>query len=76
MNKKDLLNLLKRNKVPSISYSLNGIKDGECLCLYKKNNVWHVVYNSRGKIINIAQFKLEEEAYAFIYEEMKKQYKW
>ena len=76
MKKNELLKILRLKGVPSISYSLEGLKQGECLCLLKKSEKWSVVYNSRGKIINISDFNIEEDAYDFIYNEMKKQYKW
>jgi hypothetical protein len=76
MKKSELLKVLKNKNVPSTSYSLEGIKDGECLCLLEKKGKWQVVYNSRGNIISIADFQTESEACDFIYNEMKRQYKW
>lgn len=76
MNRKELKDELLIHGVPEISFSVDGIKDGECMCIVNDGGRWKVVYNSRGKIVNIADFEEEEEACDFMYGEMKQEYGW
>ena len=76
MNRIELKNELLSRDVPEISFSVDGIKDGECMCIVNDNGRWKVVYNSRGKIVDIADFEAEEEACDFMHEEMKQEYGW
>jgi hypothetical protein len=76
MKKKTLLQILVSKHVPESSYSLNGIKDGECLCIIKEDSSWKIVHNSRGKITFSESCADEEECYERFYEIMKHDYGW
>lgn len=76
MNRNELEKKLLDHNVPSISFNVNGIKEGECMCLVSSDSKWKVVYNSRGHIIDIAEFDNENDACDFMYSELKKEYKW
>jgi len=76
MKKERLAEELNRRNVPEGIYSLNGIKNGECLCIVKEGNTWDVVYNSRGKITYKQSFNNEEQACNQFYQIMKEDYGW
>jgi hypothetical protein len=72
----DLKSVLESKNVPPLMYSLDGIKQGECLCLESENGVWRVFYNSRGKITFSNEFLTEDDACNKFYEIMKNDYGW
>ena len=76
MKKSELASKLEERGVPNRSYSLNGLKDGECLCVVKENGVWKVIYNSRGKITDSTTCISEEAAYDEIYKQIADAYGW
>lgn len=76
MNKKILEKILRDRHVPEDSCSLNGIRGYEALCLVEENSEWNVVYNERGHIEPIKTFDTEDAACSFIYDELKRNYKW
>lgn len=76
MKKEDLISILKERNVPEEIYSLDGIQNGECLCIVKKDGAWGVVYNSRGEITYEKYFETDEQAYDDFYEITKKSYRW
>ncbi|QHB31049.1 hypothetical protein F0T03_01770 [Yersinia canariae] len=76
MTKEDLLCELEKRNVPKGIYSLDGVKDGECLCIIHQGNAWDVVYNSRGKITYKEVFSNAESAYDQFYQIMKDDYGW
>ncbi|WP_157825435.1 hypothetical protein [Rahnella sp. AA] len=76
MTKEELLCELDKRNVPKGIYSLSGIKDGECLCIVHKENIWDVVYNSRGGITYKERFDNERAAYDQFYQIMKDDYGW
>lgn len=76
MNKVELQSLLIAKGVPQTSYSLDGLKQGECLCVINENGKWKVVYNSRGVISFSEDCAGEESAYAKFFEIMKNDYGW
>lgn len=71
MTRAELQAILEINDIPKISYSLDGIKPGECLCIVHENQKWYVLYNSRGTISYREEFKNEEDAYTKFLEVMK-----
>ncbi len=76
MKREELQKILLEKGVHKNEFSVDGIKHYEALCLvHNKEGNWEIVYNSRGDIIKIALFYDEEEACDFMYEEMKKDYK-
>lgn len=76
MTKDELQILLDAKGVPGISYSLDGLKNGECLCVLHDEQEWKVVYNSRGRITYTAICANEEDAYQVFLEVMKNDYGW
>lgn len=76
MTREDLLLELEKKNVPKGIYSLDGIKDGECLCITHQGDAWEVVYNSRGKITSREAFQTDEAAYSKFYQIMKEDYGW
>ncbi|MDA0911804.1 MAG: hypothetical protein O2809_09695 [Proteobacteria bacterium] len=75
MDKHTLHSKLIGLEIPEISFSVNGIKDGEAMCLVEQDDTWQVVYNSRGRIYVIDEFPSEEQACQFMYDELKREYK-
>lgn len=75
MTKNELILKLENKNVPKDIYSLEGLKDGECLCVVHLG-VWDVVYNSKGKITYRESFENVEDAYDRFYEIMKNDYGW
>lgn len=76
MTREELLKILNERSVPTQIYSLDGIEDGECLCIDHQGNTWDVVYNERGKITYRESYPSEEAAYEAFYQEMKRDYHW
>ena len=76
MKREELLQILIKKHVPAFSYSLDGIKDGECLCIVKEGTSWKIVYNSRGKITFAESHTNEDECYERFYKIMKQDYGW
>jgi hypothetical protein len=76
MNKGELKAILEEKNVPKISYSLDGLKQGECLCIINENGKWKVVYNSRGVISYSEDCDGEESACDKFFEIMKNDYGW
>lgn len=50
------------------SYSLDGIRHSECLCVVCEDNNWKVYYVERDKPKELATLKKVEDAYDFVYE--------
>jgi hypothetical protein len=76
VKKADLIKKLDEKGVPQQSYSLDGLKGGECLCVVDEDGVWKVVYNSRGKITDSTKCESEEAAYDEIYKQIADAYGW
>lgn len=76
MKKTDLMKKLVEKGVPSQSYSLDGLKGGECLCVVEKDGIWKVVYNSRGRITDSTECESEETAYDELYQQIADAYGW
>ncbi|WNJ95699.1 hypothetical protein RND59_00820 [Vibrio ruber] len=76
MRKADLIEKLNEKGVPQQSYSVDGMKGGECLCIVEECGIWKVVYNSRGKITNSVECESEEAAYDEIYKQISDAYGW
>lgn len=74
MNKKELDEKLQQKGISRGSYSLEGNRYGECICLITEGDQYRVIYNSRGEIIEIENFTNEDEACEFIFNEIIKEY--
>lgn len=76
MKRADLIKKLDKKGVPRQSYSLDGLKHGECLCIVEEDGNWKVVYNSRGKITDSTECESEEAAYDEMYKQIADAYGW
>ncbi len=76
MKKSNLIKELDKKGVPQQSYSLDGLKSGECLCVVEEDGIWKVVYNSQGKITDSTVCESEEAAYDEIYKQIACAYSW
>ncbi|CAE6938879.1 hypothetical protein ACOMICROBIO_LKFPLAJE_03592 [Vibrio sp. B1FIG11] len=76
MKREELLFLLTQKKVPHQSYSLDGLKNGECLCVVNRDGSWQVVYNSQGRITSVTECQNEEDAYEELYRQISDAYGW
>ena len=76
MDRDDLKKILDVKKVPHMSYSLNGLKDGDCLCIVQDNKKWLLVHNDRGSKNYISDFNSEDEVCSEFYAIMKRNYNW
>ncbi len=76
MKKADLIKALDKKGVPQQSYSLDGLKGGECLCVVEEDGIWKVVYNSQGKITDSTECESEAAAYDEIYKQIADAYGW
>ena len=50
------------------SYSLDGIRHSDCVCVVGENGQWKVYYVERDKPAELAALNTAEEAYDFVYE--------
>lgn len=69
MNIKELKKALKKAKVPTEFYNLNGKgRDDERICLIVEKEKWVVYYSERGVRTTEFFFDTEEEACKYIFE--------
>ena len=54
--------------VHTSSYSLDGIRSSECVCVVGEGVIWKVYYVERDKPAELATLNTVEEAYDFVYE--------
>lgn len=71
-----VMNADKLKKVPHQSYSLDGLKNGECLCVVNRDDSWQIVYNSQGRITSVTECQNEEDAYEELYRQISVAYGW
>lgn len=76
MDLKTLEKILIGKKVPSMSYSLNGLKDGMSLCIVPENNKWKLIYVERGSKNYIGEYNSEDDVCDAFYQIMKDDYDW
>ncbi len=76
MSKDELQALLDAKGVPKISYSLDGLKDGDCLCIVNAEGTWKLMHNSRGRISYSEECAGEEDAYENFWRIVKNSYGW
>lgn len=76
MKRNELKKILDNKKVPVSLYSLNGIKDGDCLCIVLNNDKWQLIHNDRGSKNYIGDFNSEDEVCNEFYAILKRNYKW
>ena len=50
------------------SYSLDGIRHSDCVCVVNENDKWKVYYVERDKPAEIGIFDAVEDAYEFVYQ--------
>ena len=49
------------------SYSLDGIRHSDCVCVVEENGKWKVCYVERDKPAELGVFNAAEDAYDFVY---------
>ncbi|MGF6805643.1 hypothetical protein OKW30_000769 [Paraburkholderia sp. Clong3] len=49
------------------SYSLDGIRHSDCVCVVGEDEKWKVYYVERDKPVELAVLDTTEEAYDFVY---------
>lgn len=54
--------------VHTSSYSLDGIRHSECVCVVCEDSKWKVYYVERDKPAELATLNTMEDAYDFVYE--------
>jgi hypothetical protein len=72
VKKQELQQKLIRSGVPDDMYRLNGGLPNEAYCLDKYNNFWEVYYSEKGIKSGLRQFKSEEEACDYFYDQIIK----
>lgn len=68
MKSQELLSKLHAMGVNSNSYSLGGIRHGDCVCVVLEGGNWKVYYVERDRPDQLAVLDNEEQAYDFVYE--------
>jgi hypothetical protein len=74
MNKHELEEILVEKGIPKVSFSVDGVKDGERICLINKDTSYIVAYNSRGIIDELRKFDNENDACEFMLNRILKGY--
>lgn len=72
MTREQLQTNLNTLGVHANSYSLDGIRHSDCVCVLSDNTKWKVCYVERDKPADLAVLDTEEEAYDFVYETFSK----
>ena len=76
MTKNELQKILDERHVPKIMYSLDGLKNGDCLCVVNNNGNWKIMQNDRGTIGYVEECSNEQDAYDRFYQIVKNDYGW
>lgn len=76
MNRNELQKILDERGVPKMFYSLDGLKDGMCLCIVSDNGKWRLIYQERSSKNYIGDFDSESEVCNKFYQIMKNDYGW
>lgn len=70
MNRIDLQQRLREEKVDELSYSLEGGLPNERYVLSKERNVWSVYYSERGIMTNLHVFETESDACLYLLQQL------
>ncbi|MCX8575539.1 MULTISPECIES: hypothetical protein [unclassified Gilliamella] len=76
MNRDELKKILDVKKVPHMSYSLDGLKNGMSLCIVPENNKWKLIYVERSSKNYIGEYNSEHDVCDAFYQIMKDDYGW
>lgn len=76
MKRNELNKILAHKNVPASSYSLNGIKNGDCLCIVINNDKWQLIHRDRGTENYIGDFNSEDDVCNEFYAILQRNYKW
>lgn len=76
MNRDELKKILDVKKVPPMSFSLDGLKDGMSLCIVPENNKWKLIYVERSSKNYIGEYNSEHDVCDAFYQIMKDNYGW
>jgi hypothetical protein len=72
MTKRELIECLKKENVPTDAYCLEGGLPNDRYCVVKTNSGWEVYYSEMGKKYEAKGFASEEDAYDYLYVCLKK----
>lgn len=67
MTRSQLETMLAAIGVNRNSYSLDGVRHSDCLCIAADDSRWKVFYVERDKPEELGAFDTAEEAYDFVY---------
>ncbi|MDQ8951598.1 hypothetical protein RFH42_01295 [Acinetobacter rudis] len=66
------MSLLIQMGIHQSSYSLDRIRNSECISVLKQKEEWHVYYTERNKPELLFSSKIERDAYEFIANQFEK----
>jgi hypothetical protein len=72
MTRDQLISGLTKLGVHSNSYSLNGMRNSDCVCVVEDDGKWRVFYVERDKPEELAILDSVDAAYDFVYETFRK----
>jgi hypothetical protein len=67
MTRDQLVSKLSELGVHKNSYSLDGLRNSDCVCVVASDSKWKVYYVERDKPDELADFNTKEDAYDFVY---------
>lgn len=76
MNRDELKKILDKRGIPKMFYSLNGLKDGICLCIVPDSGKWRLIDQERSSKNHIGNFDSESDVCNKFYQIMKNDYGW
>ncbi|MFG0764411.1 hypothetical protein ACEUBB_16065 [Aeromonas rivipollensis] len=72
MTREELIAQLSVLGVNESSYSLDGLKNSDCVCIVKMGQRWEVCYVERDIPDTLSTFSSKEDAYEFVLEQFQK----
>lgn len=72
MTEKELIERLRKENIPTNTYSLTGGLPNDRYCVEKTGIGWEVYYSEMGKKYDAKGFALEKDAYSYLYNCLKK----
>jgi hypothetical protein len=72
MTRDDLISALSEMAVNEDEYSLNGLRNSDCMCVVDVDSIWKICYVERDKPKELAMFDSVEDAYDFVYRSFSK----
>lgn len=71
MTRDELKNKLFELGVHQSSYSLDGIRNSECVCLVNEDQLWKVYYVERDRPKELGVFQTESDAIEFMFKQFQ-----